>query len=84
MSSLSLSDFELRRVPKNRAHLPRTSPGSRSIMPFSSGVLYVQGLAALVEPSLVALAQILFHTLDVSFKESFVGIGTDPVDARIF
>ena len=28
MSSLSLSDFELRRVPKNRAHLPRTSSGS--------------------------------------------------------
>ena len=36
MSSLSLSDFELRRVPKNRAHLPRTSSGSRSIMPSSS------------------------------------------------
>ena len=36
MSSLSLSDFEFRRVPKNRAHLPRTSPGFRSIMPSSS------------------------------------------------
>ena len=47
-------------------------------------VLYVQELAALVEPPLVALAQILLHTLDVCFKEPFVGIGTDPVDARIF
>ena len=36
MSSLSLSDFELKRVDKNRAHLPRTSLGSRSIMPSSS------------------------------------------------
>ena len=47
-------------------------------------VLYVQELAALVEPPLVALAQILLHTLDVSFKESIVGTGTDPADARIF
>ena len=46
-------------------------------------VLYVQVLAALVEPPLVALAQILLHTLDVSFKEPVVGIDTDPVDARI-
>ena len=92
MSSLSLSDFELRRVPKNRAHLPRTSSGSRSIALFITDVLrvnlprilYVQELAALVEPHLVALAQILLHTLGVSFKGFIVGIGTDPADARIF
>ena len=47
-------------------------------------VLYVQELAALVKPTLIALAQILLHNLDVSFKESIVSIGTDPVDARIF
>ena len=47
-------------------------------------VLYVQELASLEEPHLVALAQILLHTLGVSFKESIFGIVTDPVDARIF
>ena len=47
-------------------------------------VLYVQELAPLEEPHLVALAQILLHTLGVSFKESIFGIVTDPVDARIF
>ena len=53
-----------------RANLPR--------------VLYVQGLEAPEEPPLIALAQILLHILDVSFKEHFVGIVTDPVNARIF
>ena len=33
MSSLSLSYFELRRVPKNCAHVSRASLGSRSVMP---------------------------------------------------
>ena len=33
MSGLSLSDFDFRRVPKNRDHLLRTSPGSDNIMP---------------------------------------------------
>ena len=47
-------------------------------------VLYVQELAALEEPHLVALAQILLHTLGVSFKEYMFGIVTDPVDAGIF
>ena len=47
-------------------------------------VLYLQRLAALGEPPLIALAQILLHTLDVSFKELFVGIITDPVKARSF
>ena len=47
-------------------------------------VLYVQELAALVKPSLVALAQILLHALGVSFKESIVGISIGPADARIF
>ena len=49
-----------------------------------SRVLYVQGLAALEKPPLIALAQILLHTVDVSLKEPFVGIVTDPVKARIF
>ena len=40
MSSLSLSEFELRRVPKNHAYLPRTSSGSRSIMLSSSRMYY--------------------------------------------
>ena len=91
MSSLSLSHFELRRVPKNRAHLPKTRPGSGSIILFITDVprvnlprvLYVQGLAPLVEPPMIALTQILLHNLDVSFKEPFVGIVTDPVNARI-
>ena len=30
------------------------------------------------------MAQILLHILDVSFKEPFVGIAADPVNARIF
>ena len=47
-------------------------------------VFYVQGLEALEEPPLIALAQILLHILDVSFKEPFVGIVTGPVNARIF
>ena len=36
MSSLGLSDFALRRVPKNHAHLPKISTGSSSILPSSS------------------------------------------------
>ena len=47
-------------------------------------VLCVQGLAALEEPSLIALAQTLLHSLDVSFEEPFVGVVTDPLKARIF
>ena len=93
MASLRLSDFALRRVPKNRAHLPRTSSGSRSILP-SSPLMYCeltfrvssmfQGLEALEEPPLIALAQILLHTLDVSSMELFLGIVADPVNARVF
>ena len=53
---------------KNRAHLPMTSPGSRSSIPvFVMDVLqadfppalHVQGLEALEEPPLIALAQIV-------------------------
>ena len=47
-------------------------------------VLYLQRLAVLEEPPLIALALILLHTLDVSFKELHVDIVTDPVKARIF
>ena len=46
--------------------------------------LCVQGLETLEEPPLIALAQILLHIVDVSFKEPFVGIVTDLVNARIF
>ena len=77
MSGLSLSDLEwvsqqyaLFVMYVLRINLPR--------------VLHVQELEALEEPPLIALAQILLHTLDVSLKEPFVGIVTDPVKARIF
>ena len=49
-----------------------------------SRVLYVQGLEALEEPSLMALAQIILHILDVSFKEPSVGIVADRVEVRVF
>ena len=92
-SSLSLSDFELRRVPKKPRPPSEDKPWvSQHYALFITDVLrvnlplvlYVQELAALVEPPLVALAQILLHTLDVSFKECIVGIGIGPADARIF
>ena len=35
--SLVLSNFALRRVPKNRAHLPRMSPGSHKSFPLRQG-----------------------------------------------
>ena len=38
----------------------------------------------LEEPPLIALAQTLLHTLDDVFKEPFIGIVADPVDARVF
>ena len=86
MSSLSLSDFELRRVPKNK---PWVSHHYALFVADVLGanllhVLYLQGLAALEEPPLIALAKILLHTLDVSFEETFEGIVTGPVNARIF
>ena len=46
-------------------------------------VLYAQGFEGLEEPSLIALAQIILHILDVSFKEPFVDTVTDSVNARI-
>ena len=88
-----LIGFRVEKGPEERRSPSEDKPWvSQHYAPFITDVLrvnlprvvYVQGLAALVEPPLVALAQILLHTLDVSFKESFVGIGTDPVGARIF
>ena len=49
-----------------------------------SRVLYVQGHEALEEPPLIALTQIILHTLDVSFNEPYVGIVADRVDVRVF
>ena len=52
-----------------RANLPR--------------VLYVQGLEALDESPLIALAQILLQTLNVFSGESFVYSVVDSVNARV-
>ena len=49
-----------------------------------SRVLYVQGHEALEDPPLIALVQIILHTLDVSFKKAYVGIVADRVDVRVF
>ena len=84
MSSLSLSDYALRRVPKNRAHRPRTSPGFRSIMLFSQNYCELSFRMSCVLTSLIALAQTLPHTLNACFKEPFIGIVADPMNARVF
>ena len=47
-------------------------------------VYHVQGLETMAEPPLIALAQTLLLTLDEFFKEPFMGIVADTVNARVF
>ena len=64
MLSLGLSDFALRRAPKNRAHLSRVIPGYTDVVQTNlPRAFYAQGLEALKESPLIALEQLLLQTL---------------------